>query len=58
MDGKVKVKMQNTYLFSDEVPVLVAVHLPVKLEHAVPSSSAHEVEVTLAAGQTAAHCCS
>lgn len=35
--------------------MLVAVDLPVLLEHAVLGSSTHEVEITLAGGQTAAH---
>lgn len=35
--------------------MFVAVHLPVLLEHTVLGTSAHEVEVTLAGGNKAAH---
>lgn len=43
------------HLCTNKVPVLVAEHLPVLLEHTVLGSSTHEVEITLAGGKTAAH---
>lgn len=43
------------YLCTDKIAVFVAVHLPVLLEHTVLGTSAHEVEVTLAGGNKAAH---
>lgn len=46
----------HTHRRSDEIRVLVAVDLPVPLEHTVVGSRTHEVEVTLAGGEAAAHC--
>lgn len=43
------------YLCTDKIPVFAAVHLPVQLKHTVLSTSTHEVEITLAGCETAAH---
>lgn len=51
---KSKAEALYSHLCTDEIPVLVAVHLPVLLEHAVLGTSTHEVEITLAGRETAA----
>lgn len=43
------------YRCTDKIPVTEAVHLPVQLKHTVLGTSTHEVEITLAGGETAAH---
>lgn len=44
----------HSHLSADEIPVFIAVHLPVLLKHAVLGACTHEVEVTLAGGEAAA----
>lgn len=51
---KSKTEVLHPNLCTDEIPVFVAVHLPVLLEHTVLGTSTHEVEITLAGRKTAA----
>lgn len=44
----------DSNLGADQIPVFIAVHLPVLLKHAVLGTCAHEVEVALAGGEAAA----
>lgn len=45
----------NSHLCSHQVPVFVAVNLPVLLERAALGTCTHEVEVTLTGGEATAH---
>lgn len=44
----------DSNLGADQVPVFIAVNLPVLLKHAALCTCAHEVEVALAGGEAAA----
>lgn len=44
----------QSHLSADEIPVFIAVHLPVLLKQAVLGTCTHEVEVALAGGEAAA----
>lgn len=49
-----KAECRESNLGADQIPVLVAVHPPVLLKHAVLGTCTHEVEVALAGGEAAA----